>query len=221
MSEIDLGSQFASGRVQLKNRLCFSGHVTNFSDGPQYSARHHAYMKARLSGGIGCLVSDPLPVHPSTDTLRTKLTLNEDTRESFKGLTDACNNINVPVMLQVFHAGAHGCAKTSFHPAWSPSGKPSLRDQDASHAMSAGEINILIDRFIEHAREAKKAGFNGIEIVAGGNMLIEQFWSPITNFREDEWGGDFEKRMTFSTQIVRRIREEMGDDFLIGLVVTS
>lgn len=174
MSEIDLGSKFASGRLQLKNRLCFSGHVTNFSDGPQYSARHHAYMKARLSGGIGCLVSDPLPIHPSTDTLRTKLTLNEDTRESFKGLTDACNNINVPVMLQVFHAGAHGCAKTSFHPAWSPSGKPSLRDQDASHAMSAGEINILIDRFIEHAREAKKAGFNGIEIVAGGNTASAQ-----------------------------------------------
>lgn len=221
MSNIDLASELISGRFKLKNRLCFAGHITNFSDDSFLSKRHLAYMVERLSGGVGMLVCDPVPVHPSTDTLRTKLATNKKSRESFKFLTDECHNKDVPAILQLFHAGAHGCAKTSFFPAWSPSGKPSLRDQDTSHAMSTAEINELIDCFVHQAIEANEAGFSGIEIVAGGNLLFEQFWSPLSNHRQDEWGGNFAERMAFSTQIIRRIREEVGPEFLLGLVMTS
>lgn len=221
MSRLHLGSPLLLGKFQLKNRLCFAGHVTNLSDGPRLSDRHFAYLKERISGGIGLLVSDPLPIHQSSRTLRTKLSLSADTRNSFEALVQACHERDVPFVMQLSHAGAHGRAKTAFAPAWSPSGAPSLRDQDGSHEMLAGEIDILIESFITHSREAKNAGFDGIEIIAGGNMLMEQFWSACSNQRQDDWGGSFEGRMAFSGEVVKRIRAELGTDFLIGLVMTT
>lgn len=221
MSNMNLGSPTALGSLQFKNRLWFAGHVTNFSDGPHLSERHHAYHVERVIGGVGGLVSDPLPIHQSSDTLRTKLALTKETRRSFEALIKFCHEYAVPAVLQLFHVGAHGCAKTAFMSAWSPSGCPSLRDQDGSHEMSSDEINTLIESFITHAREAKDAGFDGIEIVAGGNMLMEQFWSALSNSRQDAWGGSFEGRMAFSGEVVKRIRAEMGTEFLIGMVMTT
>jgi len=221
MSRLHMESPLLLGKLQLKNRLCFAGHVTNLSDGPRLSDRHLAYLKERISGGIGLLVSDPLPIHQSSETLRTKLSLTADTRNSFEALVQACHEKDVPVVMQLYHAGAHGRAMTAFTPAWSPSGGPSLRDQDGSHEMIAGEIDILIESYIAHAREAKNAGFDGIEINAGGNMLMEQFWSAHSNQRQDRWGGRFEGRMAFSGEVVKRIRAELGTDFLIGLVMTT
>ncbi len=209
------------GKFQLKNRLCFSGHVSNLSDGPHLTDRHLTYLKERISGGIGLLVSDPLPVHQSSEILRTKLSLNADTQKSFEDLTRACHEKDVPVVMQLCHVGAHGWAKTAFAPAWSPSGGYSLRDQDGSHEMLSAEIDILIEKFIDHAHRAKNAGFDGIEIIAGGNMLMEQFWSVHSNQRQDKWGGSFEGRMAFSGEVIRRIRAELGANFLIGLVMTT
>jgi 2,4-dienoyl-CoA reductase-like NADH-dependent reductase (Old Yellow Enzyme family)/thioredoxin reductase len=221
MRKLQLGLPLALGSAQLKNRLCFSGHVTNLSDGPHLTKRHLAYLEERISGGIGLLVCDPLPIHQSSDTLRTKLSLTAETRDGFKALTDACHRQDVPAVVQLYHVGAHGCAKTAFAPAWSPSGGPSLRDQDGSHEMTSSEINILLESFINHAEEAKKAGFDGIEILAGGNMLLEQFWSALCNQRRDEWGGSFANRMAFSGELVQRIRAELGPAFLLGLVMTT
>lgn len=209
------------GGTRLKNRLWFSGHVTNFSDGPFMNKRHLAYFSERVKGGIGGLISDPLPIHQSSDTFRTKLALTQETRKSFKALTKFCHDNDVPAVLQLFHVGAHGCAKTAFMPAWSPGGCPSLRDQDGSHEMSVDEINTLIECFIAHARQAKEAGFDGVEIIAGGNMLLEQFWSVHSNNRQDRWGGSFEGRMAFSGEVVKGIRSEMGAQFLIGMVMTT
>ncbi len=221
MSKLLLGSPITIGKFKLKNRLSFSGHVTNLSDGPCLSSRHHTYFKERISGNIGLLSTDPIPVHQSSDTLRTKLSLSPETRDSFKTLTHMCHEKEVPAVMQLFHAGAHGFAKTGFAPAWSPSGKPSLRDQDGSREMLVQEIELLIEHFVGHAREAKDAGFDGIELIAGGNMLMEQFWSENSNQRKDAWGGSFEGRMAFSTAVVKKIRSELGSDFLIGLVVTT
>lgn len=221
MNTIHLGLPLVVGNFKLKNRLCFSGHTTNLSDDPNLSERHLAYLEERTMGGIGLLVSDPLPIHPTSDIFRTTLRVSATTQDSFKPLITSCRGQDVPAILQLFHVGAHGCAKTAFAPAWSPSGMPSLRDQDGSHEMSAEEIETLIESFVAHARLAQKAGFDGVEIIGGGNMLLEQFWSSLSNRRQDAWGGGFAERMAFSGEVVQRIRQELGPRFLLGLVMTS
>jgi 2,4-dienoyl-CoA reductase-like NADH-dependent reductase (Old Yellow Enzyme family) len=209
------------GSVRLKNRLAMAGHVTNLSEGPGLSDRHLAYLCARIDGGLGLVVNDPVSVHPSSATLRTTLALQQDELDQYPAMIACCRRAGVAALQQLVHAGAQGCAVTAFAAAWSPSGLPSLRDQDGSHAMSDGEVETLIEAFVDHALMADAIGFDGVEIVAGGNMLLEQFWSERSNRRDDRWGGDFERRMGFSTEVVQRIRAALGANFVVGMVMTS
>ena len=81
------------------------------------------------------------------------------------------------------------------------------------------EIEEIIEGFVEAARRAKESGFDGIELFAAYNAIIDQFWLPFNNRRDDKWGGSLENRMRFSRSIMERIRKMAGDDFIIGLAV--
>ena len=105
---------------------------------------------------------------------------------------------------QLYHVGQHGDADNSFAPNWSPSGLPSYHDSDGSHAMSEAEILAVIEGFAEAARRAHAAGFDGVELFAAYHALIDQFWTPWSNRREDRWGGSFANRMRFSAEIIEQ-----------------
>jgi len=121
---------------------------------------------------------------------------------------------------QLYHVGQHGDADNSFAPNWSPSGLPSYHDADGSHAMSEAEIEKVIEGFVESARRAQEAGFDGVEVFAAYHALVDQFWTPWSNRRDDAWGGDFERRMRFSATILEGIRVACGEDFIVGLAVS-
>jgi len=86
--------------------------------------------------------------------------------------------------------------------------------------MTEAEIEEIIEAFAQAARRARESGFDGVEIFAAYHALIDQFWTPWSNRRDDRWGGSFENRMRFSTEIVGRIRKLVGEDFIIGLAVS-
>ena len=90
-----------------------------------------------------------------------------------------------------------------------------MHDPWGSHAMTEGEIRELTDSFIEAARRDRDAGFDGVDLFAGYNCLLDQFWSPITNKRTDKWGGAYENRIRLPIEIVRRTREAVGPEFVI------
>ena len=71
--------------------------------------------------------------------------------------------------------------------------------------MNEAEIEEIIEGFVEAARRAKESGFDGIELFAAYNAIIDQFWLPFNNRRDDKWGGAFENRMRFSRTIMERI----------------
>ncbi len=122
---------------------------------------------------------------------------------------------------QLYHVGQHGDADNSFAPNWSPSGMPSYHDSDGSHAMTEAEIETIIEAFIQAARRCQLAGFDGVEIWAAYHALLDQFWTPWSNKRNDRWGGSLENRTRLSRQICTGIREACGDDFIIGLAVND
>jgi NADPH-dependent 2,4-dienoyl-CoA reductase/sulfur reductase-like enzyme len=95
-----------------------------------------------------------------------------------------------------------------------------MHDTDGSHAMTAGEIEEIIAAHVQAARRAKEAGFDGCELMAAYNALIEQFWSPYSNRRNDRFGGSFENRMAFSAAVLEGIRRETGPDFIVGVAVS-
>ena len=207
----------------LTSRINFGAHTANMAEGGLPGERHIGYYRERALGGAGMIVVEPVPVHRTAVLTRGNFRHGDDAVvPAFRRLTDACRDANPDVVMiqQLYHVGQHGDADNSFAPNWSPSGLPSYHDADGSHAMTEAEIEEVIDGFVSSARRAQAAGFDGVEIFAAYHALVDQFWTPWSNRRDDGWGGDFERRMRFSATVLERIRDVCGDDFIIGLAVS-
>ena len=208
----------------LRSRINFGAHTTNMSEEGLPGKRHIGYYRERALGGVGMIVVEPVPVHRTGVLTRGNFRHGDDAIiPAFRRLTDACREANPDIVMihQLYHLGQHNDADNSFAPNWSPSGLPSYHDADGSHAMTEAEIEELIAGFVAAAGRAQASGFDGVEIFAGYNGAVDQFWTTWTNRRTDRWGGSFENWMRFSSEILRRTRERCGDDFIIGMGVSA
>jgi 2,4-dienoyl-CoA reductase-like NADH-dependent reductase (Old Yellow Enzyme family) len=208
----------------LTSRITFGAHTANMAEDGLPAERHIGYYRERVLGGAGMVVVEPVPVHRTAVLTRGNFRHDDDAIiPAFRRLTDACREANPDVVLihQLYHVGQHGDADNSFAPNWSPSGLPSYHDADGSHAMTTDEIEELIEGFVAAAARAQSSGFDGVEIFAAYHAVVDEFWAPWSNRRTDEWGGSFENRMRFSAEVLRRIRERCGGDFIIGLAVSA
>jgi len=206
----------------LKNRIVFGAHTANMAEDGLPGARHRGYYEERAIGGAAMIVVEPVPVHPTGVLTRGNFRPGDDAIiEPFRTITEACKAHGTVMIHQLYHVGQHGDHDNSFTASWSPSGLPSYHDSEGSHAMSEAEIGELIDGFVAAAHRARDAGFDGVELFAAYHAVIDQFWTPWSNRREDRWGGSLENRVRFSTEIIEGIRKVVGDDFIIGLAVSQ
>ncbi len=206
------------GHKTLKHRLNFGAHTANMAVDGLPGERHRGYYLERAIGGAAMIVVEPVPVHASAVLTRGNFRHSDDSViPHFRRITDSCHEHGTVMIQQLYHVGQHGDWDNSFSPNWSPSGLPSMHDHDGSMAMSAHQINEVIEAFAAAAVRAKRAGFDGCELMAAYNAIIEQFWSPFTNRRDDAYGGSFENRMRFSTELLSAIRDAVGNDFIIGV----
>ena len=206
----------------LRNRIVFGAHTANMAENGVPTERHIAYYAERAIGGVGMIVVEPMPVHPAAVLTRGNFRPGDDSViPHFKRVTRAIQENGAVAIQQLYHVGGHGDSDNSFHAHWSPSGLPSYHDSDGSHAMSEAEIWETIDGFVQAARRCKEAGFDGVEVWAAYLGLVDQFWTPWSNRREDRWGGSLENRTRISREITTRIRETCGRDFIIGLAVSD
>jgi len=205
----------------LRCRLNFGAHTANMSLDGLPVDRHLGYYTERAQGGAAMIVVEPVPAHRFTQLTRGNFRAEDDSViPYFRRITDSVHEHGAVILQQIYHVGAHGDWDNSFSPNWSPSGLPSMHDSDGSHAMTEAEIEELVECFGRAAYRAKQAGYDGCELMAAYNAVIEQFWSPYCNRRDDRWGGSFENRMRFSTAVLERIRKYCGDDFIIGVAIS-
>ncbi len=206
----------------LRNRVVFGAHTTNMSrDGLPWD-QHVAYYRERAMGGAGMIVMEPMPVHAAAVLTRGNFRHSTDeVIPHFRKITEAVHEEGAVIIQQLYHIGAHGDADLSFHPNWSPSGGPSYHDNDGSHAMTEREIYETMEGYVEAARRCKEAGFDGVEFWAAYHALPDQFWTPFSNQRTDQWGGSLENRTRFSREAMARIRKVCGEDFIVGLAVSD
>ncbi len=204
----------------LRNRIVFGSHTANMAEQGLPGERHRGYYEERARGGVGMIVVEPVPVHRTAVLTRGNFRHSSDeVIPHFRKITDAVHAHGAVICHQLYHVGQHGDFDNSYEASWSPSGLPSFHDSDGSHAMNESEIEEIIESFVQAARRAKEAGFDGIELFAAYNAIIDQFWLPYNNRRDDKWGGSLENRTRFSRTIMERIRKMAGDDFIIGLAV--
>ena len=206
----------------LRNRIVFGAHTTNMAEDGYPGARHSEYYRERAIGGAGMIVVEPVPVHAAAVLTRGNFRHSDDSViPHFRKVTEAIKENGAVAIQQLYHVGQHGDADNSFHANWSPSGRPSYHDSDGSHTMSGPEIEETIDGFVQAARRCKEAGFDGVEVWAAYHSFIDQFWTPWSNRRDDQWGGSLENRTRVSREIIGRIRRLCGEDFIIGLAVSD
>lgn len=205
----------------LRNRIVFGAHTANMSENGLPGAQYRAYLLERALGGAAMIVTEPVPVHPTGVLTRGNFRCQDDAIiPGFRKITESVRDAGAVIVQQMYHVGAHGDSDLSFRPHWSPSGGPSYHDSDGSHRLTEAEIEELIAAHIAAAVRAQKAGFQGVEVWAAYHSLLDQFWTPWSNRRDDRWGGSPENRTRLSRTIIEGIRRACGEDFIIGLAIS-
>lgn len=206
----------------LRNRIVFGAHTNNMAEDGLPGARTAAYLLERALGGAAMIVAEPMPVHRTGVLTRGNYRHGDDAViPHFRKVTEPVKEAGAVILQQLYHVGAHGDSDLSFQPHWSPSGGPSYHDSDGSHRMTEAEIEELIAAHIAAAIRCKAGGFQGVEVWAAYHSLLDQFWTPWSNTRDDQWGGNLENRTRFSRRIIEGIRRACGEDFIIGLAVST
>jgi 2,4-dienoyl-CoA reductase-like NADH-dependent reductase (Old Yellow Enzyme family)/NADPH-dependent 2,4-dienoyl-CoA reductase/sulfur reductase-like enzyme len=180
--------------------------------------RHRRLDNRIVFGAHTANMSDPMPVHATAVLTRGNFRhCDDEVVPYFRKITDAVHQHGTTILQQLYHVGQHGDSDLSFMPHWGPSGLQSYHDSDGSHAMRESEILEVIDCFTRAARRCQDAGFDGVDLFAAYHALLDQFWTPWSNRRDDRWGGSLENRCRLSMSIINSIRDACGEDFIIGL----
>ncbi|NBZ88369.1 FAD-dependent oxidoreductase [Stagnihabitans tardus] len=205
----------------LRNRIVFGAHTANMSDMGLPGPRAKGYWVERAKGGAAMIVTEPVPAHRTGVLTRGNYLAQDDAIiAGFREVTTAVKAEGAVILQQIYHIGAHGDSDLSFAPHWSPSGLPSYHDSDGSHEMTGAEVQELFDAHLSAVHRARDAGFQGVEVWAAYHSLIDQFWTPWSNRRSDQWGGSLENRTRFSRELIAAIRRDCGADFIIGLAIS-
>ena len=218
----NLSSSIKLGLCELKNRIVSTGHHTYLADREPSDALI-AYHAARAKGGAGLIVSEIIAVHETAAFSGKLLTIDDATDlHAYRRLADACHEHDCKLFAQLFHPGREILSSNSgFSPiAYAPSAVANERFHILPKPMSIKLINEIIDGFGRCARELEKVGYDGVEIVGSHGYLPAQFLSPAVNQRDDEFGGDFDRRLTFVQQCIRSIREQ-APTLAIGLRLSA
>jgi 2,4-dienoyl-CoA reductase-like NADH-dependent reductase (Old Yellow Enzyme family) len=206
----------------LRNRIVFGAHTANMAKDGLPDAQYAAYLRERALGGAAMIVAEPVPVHRTGVLTRGNFRhSSDDVIAPFRAVTAGVRDAGAVILQQLYHIGAHGDSDLSFAPHWSPSGHSSYHDSDGSHRVTEAEIWELIEAHVAAAVRCKAAGFQGVEVWAAYHSLLDQFWTPWSNTRDDQWGGSLQNRTRFSRTIIERIRRACGEDFIIGLAVST
>ena len=188
---------------------------------------------AWASGGAGMLLTGNVMVDeraltgPGGVVLKADTLDNPDVRQRFEDWAVAGKANDTTLVMQISHPGrqlyaAQGVEAVSASESKLDMGSDAINKLFAqARAMTEDEIRGLIRRFGETALAAKSCGFDGVQVHAAHGYLLAQFLSPLTNHREDEWGGSLENRARLLLEIIRTIRDRVGPDFIVGVKLNS
>lgn len=200
------------GFTQLKNRVLMGSMHTGLEEEKGGFEKLAAFYRERALGGVGLIVTGGI-----SPNLRGRLTPHA-CQLSFpwqvgkhRMVTQAVHGAGGKICMQILHAGRYG-----YHPfSQAPSKIKSPITPFTPSAMSSRQVRSTIKDYANAAALAKKADYDGVEVMGSEGYLINQFISARTNTRTDKWGGAFEKRAQFPIEIVNAIRAKVGKDFII------
>lgn len=200
------------GFTQLKNRVLMGSMHTGLEEEKNGFDKLAAFYAERAKGGVGLIVTGGISpnfrgrVSPFGSELSKPWHVAKHRK-----VTDAVHAEGGKICMQILHTGRY-----AYHPfSVAPSKIKAPINPFAPKAMSERQIQTTIRHFARAAKLAQKAGYDGVEVMGSEGYLINQFICPRTNKRTDRWGGSFENRSRFAIEIIKAIREAVGQEFII------
>jgi 2,4-dienoyl-CoA reductase-like NADH-dependent reductase (Old Yellow Enzyme family) len=210
---------FQLKHLTLKNRLMTSSHEPAYTEDGMPKERYRLYHQTRAEAGLAMTMTagSALVSKDSPPAFGNILAYREEVVPWMRELADSCHQHDCKVMIQLTHLGRRAHWN---HSDWLPTLSPSGMREPAHRAfpkiIEDWDIERIVADYALAAEHMQAAGLDGIELQCYGH-LIDQFWSPVTNFRDDDWGGALDNRLRFTHLVLDAIRARVSADFIVGL----
>lgn len=200
------------GFTTLKNRVLMGSMHLGLEERPDGFKRMAAFYAERARGGVALIVTGGIGPNPEAAVFAGgALMVSEQDVANHRVVTEAVHAEDGKICMQILHTGRY-----AYNPKLiAPSAVQAPINPFPPHEVTEDEIEQQIQDFVRCASLAKEAGYDGVEIMGSEGYFINQFIVNRTNKRDDRWGGEYENRIRFATEVVRRVREAVGLEFII------
>ncbi|MET9444930.1 NADPH-dependent 2,4-dienoyl-CoA reductase [Streptomyces sp. NPDC006610] len=206
LSPLDLGF------TTLPNRVLMGSMHVGLEEADGGFARMAAFYSARARGGVGLIVTGGIAPNDEGRPYEGGARLTTEAEaERHRGVTEAVHREGGRIAMQILHFGRYAYHRDLVAP--SPLQAPI--SPHVPRELTDAEVERTVDDYVRAARLARSAGYDGVEIMGSEGYLINEFVAARTNHRTDRWGGSYENRTRFPVEIVRRVREAVGEDFIL------
>ncbi len=206
--------------LELRNRIVSTSHEPAFSEDGLPKDRYRAYHREKARGGVAMTMigGSALVSRDSTPAFGNLELYRDEAVPYLKALSDDVHEQGAAVMTQLTHLG-HRTSNYTYDwiPGLSPSGTREPAHRAFTRVATERDLARIARDFADAAARCREGRLDGVEISAYAGHLIEEFMSPMWNFREDEYGGSLENRMRFPLQVIEAIRGAVGPDFIVGM----
>lgn len=200
------------GFTTLKNRVLMGSMHTGLEEAPGGHTRMAAFFAERARGGVGLIVTGGIgPNDEGATHAKTNRLDNDERVAEHKVITDAVHAEDGKICMQILHTGRY-----AYNPNLvAPSAVQAPINPFKPKELDEAGIQKQIDDFVFTSKQAQKAGYDGVEIMGSEGYFLNQFIAARTNYREDKWGGEYKNRIRLPIEVVRRVREAVGEHFII------
>jgi NADPH2 dehydrogenase len=210
------------GNLKLNNRLVMPPMATGKSqDDGRVSEEILNYYKEKSEGGyISLIIIEHSFINKEGKASNGQLSVSKDDDiEGLKKLAKVIQNNGAKAVMQINHAGGAATREVTGTDPVGPSAvaNPRFKEKKVPHELSKVEIKDIIEAFAKAAHRVKEAGFDGVEIHSAHGYLLNQFLSPLSNKRTDEYGGNLNNRIRIHLEVIEAVKKSVGDDFLVLL----
>lgn len=204
------------GRTEIRNRIVLTGHGTGMGRDGRPDERMIRYYEERARGEVGLIMMGSQQVHRTSPGI-TGLICNysDDVIPSLAAAAAAVHRHGGKLFGYLSHMGLASSARPVA--LWSASNAYEQKYGELAHAMTVEEIEVLVEAFAAAAARCIEAGLDGVQVHCGHGLLLQQFLSPLTNFREDRYGGSTENRVRFPAEVLAAVRRRIGPDVPLGI----
>ena len=206
--------------LEIRNRFLSTSHSPGYAVGGNVTDRFVAYEAEKAKGGVGLVQfggATALSVENSFHYGQINGSV-EAVVPQYRRMSEAIHAHGAKCMVQLTHGGRRErWDGVNWLPAFAPSCRRELIHRSFPAEMEAHDMARVISDYAQAVRRCREGGLDGVEVSCQATTLIEQFWSPVTNFRQDEHGGSFENRMRFGREVLEAIRAEVGHDYVVGI----